>query len=179
MTTEEIIEGCIHNDRKAQEALYRQYFHGMWAMCQRYTQDEDRLMSIVNDGFLRVFKKIHLYQFKGSLEGWVRRIVYNALSDFFRKENNYLKFLILEERDKKIGASVNEDLYFEDVIQLVDRLPITTKKVFTLYAIEGYTHKEIGQQLNISDGTSKWHLSEARKKLKKMIGMDLKEIYNG
>ena len=90
-----------------------------------------------------------------------------------------MKFLILEERDKKIGASVNEDLYFEDVIQLVDRLPITTKKVFTLYAIEGYTHKEIGQQLNISDGTSKWHLSEARKKLKKMIGMDLKEIYNG
>ena len=179
MTTKEIIEGCIKNNRKAQEALYRSYFSSMWAMCHRYTQDEDRLMSIVNDGFLRVFKKIHLYQFQGSLEGWIRRIVYNALSDFFRKENRYLKFLILEERDRKISPNVHNELNFDDVIQLVDRLPSTTKKVFTLYAIEGFTHKEIGEQLNISDGTSKWHLSEARKKLKEMIGMDLKEVYNG
>jgi RNA polymerase sigma factor (sigma-70 family) len=179
LTTEEIIKGCIQNNRRAQEALYRNYFVVMWRMCQRYTQDEDRLMSIVNDGFLRAFKKIHLYQFQGSLEGWIRRIVYNALSDYFRKENKYLKFLILEERDRKINPSIHNELNFDDVIQLVNRLPSTTKKVFTLYAIEGFTHKEIGQQLNISDGTSKWHLSEARKKLKEMVGVDLKEIYNG
>jgi len=127
----------------------------------------------VNDGFLKVFKKLDTYQNKGSFEGWIRRIVFNCLSDYFKKENKYLKFLILEERDRPQPSTNSDSLYYEDLLILIDQLPFSSSRVFKLYAIEGYSHKEIAKQLNISDGTSKWHLSEARKKLKVLVNRNL------
>ncbi|MEE9438102.1 MAG: RNA polymerase sigma factor [Saprospiraceae bacterium] len=165
----QLIDGCKQNDRKSQEQLYRCLFDKMLAMCRRYTQDEDKQITIINDGFLKVFKKIDTYNYSGSFEGWVRRLVFNSLSDYFRKENKYLKFMIFNDEDIDKGYEPAQELYYQDIIKLTDFLPSKTKKVFYKYAIEGYTHKDIGKTLNISEGTSKWHLSEARKKLKELL----------
>jgi RNA polymerase sigma factor (sigma-70 family) len=169
LSEQELVEGCVNNDRFCQELLYKKYFTTMMYMCFRYTSDRDEAMMIVNNGFLRVFKKIHTYSFKGSLEGWIRRLVFHCLSDHFKKNSKYLQFMVFEERDTATQNKALPNLYLEDILSLVDRLPPATKDVFVLYAIEGYTHVEIGKQLDISEGTSKWHLSSARKKLKKLI----------
>lgn len=126
-------------------------------------------MTIVNNGFLRVFKKIELYSFKGSLEGWIRRIVWHSLADYFREKQKYIHFLTLEDWDMPEAGGADRQLFAEDILNLMDSLPPVSAEVFRLYAIEGYTHVEIGKQLGISDGTSKWHLSMARQKLRKLI----------
>ena len=169
MSEKELIDGCIRNDRRFQELLYRRYFAKMMAMCLRYTHDREQAMDIVNNGFLRVFKKLHTFEFKGSLEGWVRRLVYHSISDYFKKNAKYIKHIVLEEKDDSQSEKAYQNLFFEDILKMVDRLPPATKDVFRLYAIEGYTHKEIAVNLGISEGTSKWHLSNARAKLRSML----------
>jgi len=159
----------VRNDRLFQELLYRRYFDAMMRMCMRYTQDRDKALEIVNAGFLRVFLKLHTFAFNGSLEGWIRRLVFHSLSDYYKKHNKPVHFLELEDRDAPITQEALSRLYFEDIMKLVDELPDASRKVFILYAIEGYTHPEIGERVGISVGTSKWHLSNARKKLKQLI----------
>ncbi|MCO6476156.1 MAG: sigma-70 family RNA polymerase sigma factor [Phaeodactylibacter sp.] len=165
----ELVEGCLENDRFSQEMLYRKYFASMMRMILRYTQDREVAMDILNTGFLRVFKKLDTFAFSGSLEGWIRRLVFHSLSDYFKKHSRQIHFLELEDRDAPLKEGALNNLYFEDILKLVEMLPDATKEVFYLYAIEGYTHVEIAQKINISVGTSKWHLSNARKKLKQLI----------
>ncbi|MDX1667438.1 MAG: sigma-70 family RNA polymerase sigma factor [Saprospiraceae bacterium] len=165
----ELVEGCRRNERFYQEHLYRRYFDRMMRMVMRYARDEDEGLLILNNGFLKVFQNLDSYSFQGSLEGWIRRLVFNCLSDYYRRKSNRLHFMELSDWDRPQSGKGLENLYLEDLLSLADRLPDATRRVFYLYAVEGYTHAEIGEQLQISDGTSKWHLSEARKKLKKMI----------
>jgi len=164
-----LVNGCVANDRTYQEALYRKYYPVMIGMCMRYTQDRNLAMEIVNTGFLRVFKKLDTFKFAGSLEGWIRKIVYHSLADHFKKKSSNIHFLEIEKGDKPRENYVLEGLYAEDILKSIDRLPAATRRVFILYAIEGYKHHEIATELNISAGTSKWHLSEARKKLKNFL----------
>jgi len=164
-----LVEGCVKNDRYFQELLYRKYFDRMMRMCLRYTQDKDVAMEIVNNGFLRVFKKLHTFAFAGSLEGWIRRLVFHSLSDYFKKNRKTAQILEMEDRDMPTKDSALNTLYLEDLLKLVELLPAATREVFRLYAIEGYTHAEIAERVNISIGTSKWHLATARKKLKQLI----------
>lgn len=168
-TDEELVQGCIANERYWQEQFYRRFFPTMMEMCLRRTDDKDEAMSIVNNGFLRVFKKIHLYSFKGSLEGWVRRLVWHSLADYFRDKQKYVHFLVFEERDEPVQTTAANQLYVDDIHLMINQLPPASAEVFRLYAIEGYSHAEIGEQLGISDGTSKWHLSSARQRLKQLI----------
>ena len=168
-TDQELVQGCAKNDRKHQELLYRRYFDSMMHMCLRYTDDRDIAMQIVNNGFLRAFKNIDQFSFKGALEGWLRKIVYHSLSDYYKKHSKYIQFLVFEEKEEAIPETALSSMYAEDILNLVNELPPATKMVFQLYAIEGYPHKEIAAQLNISIGTSKWHLSTARKTLKQLI----------
>jgi RNA polymerase sigma-70 factor (ECF subfamily) len=165
----ELVEGCIRNDRYSQELLYRKHFDTMIRMCVRYTEDRDIAMEIVNNGFLRVFKKLHTFSFKGSLEGWIRKLVYHSLSEYFKKNSKYLQFIVLEDRDTSINEHALSKIYEEDLLKLIDELPPATKEVFRLFAIEGFTHNEIAARVSISEGTSKWHLSAARKRLKQLI----------
>lgn len=168
-TEAELIEGCVQNDRRYQEMLYKKHFPTMMRMCMRYTRDQNVAMEIVNTGFLRVFQKIHTFAFKGSFEGWVRRLVFHSLSDYFRKESKSIRFLDISEKDKPIGDVALDKLYYEDIIALVNQLSGSTREVFWLFAVEGFTHVEIGKKIGISSGTSKWYLSEARKKLKVLL----------
>lgn len=141
----------------------------MLGMCRRFTNDEDRLISIINDGMLKVFTNISQYKGSGSFEGWVRRIVFRSLSNHFRKDEKYLKVIFFEERDNISQSKALSDLYYEDLMKVVDSLPDMMRKVFESYTILGLSHKEIGGELNISEGTSKWHLSKAREKLREKL----------
>lgn len=176
---EEIVEGCVRNDRRFQEILYREHFDTMMAMIRRYTQDEDRGIDILNNGFLRVFKKIDTFKGQGSLEGWIRRIVFHSISDYFRKESKYLKFIVLEDADQDAERTALDNLYYEDLLEIIESIPEKSRAVFKLYAIEGYAHQEIADMLGISVGTSKWHLSTAREQLRSIIHKRMDKNYAG
>lgn len=139
------------------------------SMCMRYAKSEDVAMLIINDGFLKVFKQIHTYKGEGSFEGWIRRICFRCLSDHFRKEKSYLSFMVFDEFEKKDSTNALNNIYYEELIGLLERLPFASARVFRLYAIEGFKHREIAELLQISEGTSKWHLSEARAALKEIL----------
>jgi len=168
-TEEALVAGCIKNDRRCQEALYKKYFPKMRAMVGRYTKDAEIAMEIINNGFLRVFKKIDTFSFNGSLEGWIRRLVFHSVSDYFKRNSKYSEMIVFEERDATASTNLVNKLYMEDLLKIVKMVPASSQTVFMLYAIDGYTHPEIAEQLGISVGTSKWHLSEARKKLKVLL----------
>ncbi len=168
-TESELIAGCVRNDRRAQEALYRRFFPQMFRLCLRHTSDEETAISVVNQGFLRVFQKIHTFAFQGSLEGWIRRLVYHSLADHFRRYHRYHRFILLEEHDTAAPLQADAALDEAYLIRLIEGLPSTAQTVFRLYAIEGYTHAEIAQQLGIGEGTSKWYLFIARQHLRKRL----------
>lgn len=168
-TEQELIDGCASNNRRHQEALYKYFFDKMFGMCRKYIHDEEKAMDVLNQGFVKVFKNIPKYESKGSFEGWIRRIVYNTMVDFMRQESRLVKFLVIEEYDQKHYESADQHLYYDDLIVEINRLPPASAEVFKLYCIEGYNHAEIGALMGISEGTSKWHLSNARKILKAKI----------
>jgi RNA polymerase sigma-70 factor (ECF subfamily) len=139
-------------------------------MCIKYTKDEDKALLILNDGFLKVFQKIGTFRSEGSFEGWIRRLIYHTLADFYKKENSYIRFIQFElPEDHKTNEPQSDPLEFQDLISLLDRIPGRSAEVFRLFAIEGYSHEEIGEKMNISTGTSKWHLSHARERLRSLI----------
>ncbi len=139
----------------------------MLRMCMRHTQDEMTALSIVNDGFIKVFKYIHKYKHKGSFEGWIKRIIYNCICDHYRRKSSQFRFI--EVRDQVKSPGVLNKMYYEDIINMVDRLDPIVKEVFLLHVIEGYKHREISEILGIPENTSKWHLTIAKQKLKSMI----------
>ncbi|MBC7886209.1 MAG: RNA polymerase sigma factor [Saprospiraceae bacterium] len=167
-----LIKGCVNNDRKYQEVLYKKYFQSMYQMCLRYSKDDYTICAILNDAFLTVFKNIHKFESRGSLEGWIRRITFNTLADHFRKENRQMRFLLIDDHSEKIPSYEPELHDYDDIILKINTLKGSFKEVFVKYAIEGYNHKEIGECLSISEGTSKWYLSEARKKLQAMFNLN-------
>ncbi len=164
-----LVEGCVNNDRRCQEEFYRKFFAAMYPFVCRYTSDKEEALHIVNNGFLRVFKKIEQFGFKGSLEGWVRKIMFHAVANHFRSQKNKIQFMTLEDYDKPEAATQLHSFYEEDILKMIELLPNASANVFKLFALEGFTHAEIGEQLSISVGTSKWHLSEARKRLRELI----------
>ncbi len=167
-----MVQGCAKNDRRAQEALYRKYFPKMMGLTMYLVKDREKSLEIVNQGFLRVYQKIHTFRGEGSLEGWIKTLMLRARADYFKKDNKYLSAIILDEvEDGRHENTTMNDMYYQDIVKLIDRLPAATAEVFRLYAIEGFKHAEIAEQLGISVGTSKWHLSAARQKLKELIGL--------
>jgi RNA polymerase sigma factor (sigma-70 family) len=142
----------------------------MMAMCMKYTKDEDRALLILNDGFLKVFQKLGTFRHEGSLEGWIRRLVYHTLADFYKKEKSYIRFIQFDVPDHlEVETSPSDNLEFQDLIGLLDKIPGRSAEVFRMFAIEGYSHDEISTKLEISTGTSKWHLSNAREKLRTLL----------
>lgn len=173
-TTSELIEGCKKNNRRYQEALYMKYFDEMYKMCFRYLKEEESTLDILNTGFLKVFEKIDSFRAKGSFEGWIRRIIYRTMVEHFRSQKSYQKFIVLDLEDnyqntKKVSPTALEELYYEDLLELLAELPPKSALVFRMHAIEGFSHREIGSELDMSENTSKWYLAKARKELQDRI----------
>ncbi len=166
---EQLIQGCIRNERSAQEKLYRLFYPKMMALVKRYIDDEMQAEEIMNNGYLRAFQKIKQYNFQGSFEGWLRKIVFHAVADYVKQNTRYSDKVLLVEKDELVHKDHADKLYYDQLIQLVQALPGATRTVFNMYVMEGFTHKEIGTMLGISEGTSKWHLSEGRRVLKERI----------
>lgn len=170
ITQQEIILGCVDNDRMAQEQLYRMYFKAMFQMCLYYSKHEQDAMEILNIGFLRVFQKIQLFKNEGSLEGWIRKVIYHVIMNELKQRNKENKTQSIEHIDIEQNDYTLERIFKDDLLVMVRGLPPATANAFLLFANEGYTHHEIAEKLNISIGTSKWHISNARELLKKQIG---------
>lgn len=168
---ERTLEGCLANNRKAQEALYRQFYSFAMTIALRYSRDEHDAADIMSQAFVRVFKSIKTFDpAKGSLHAWIKRIVVNEGLDHIKTRSRFSQDLELETvAEPPVNNTVLEQMGAEEIMNLVKRLPPATHAVFVLYAVEGYNHREIAEKLHISEGTSKWHLSEARKTLQKQI----------
>jgi len=179
-TTElqDLIQGCIRNERAAQEKVYHLFYPRMMAVVRRYIDHNEQAEEVLNNGFLRAFQKVQQYTFQGSFEGWLRKIVFHAVSDYVKQYMRYNEHTVLAEKDEFVQKDHADKLYYNQLLQLVQALPDATRTVFNLYVMEGLAHKEIGKLLGISEGTSKWHLSEGRRQLKEKIerlGLHLKQ----
>lgn len=171
---DKIIEGCKKGKSRYQEELYRLLAPRMYGLCLKYSNDKDDAKDIMQDGFIKVFQKIDQYSTKGSFEGWVRRIMINTALEKYRSQ---ISMYPLDERmpvsDEGINSTVIDELSAEDLLAIIRELTPKYRMVFNLYAIEGYNHKEIGEMLGISEGTSKSNLSRARLILQEKV----KELY--
>jgi RNA polymerase sigma-70 factor (ECF subfamily) len=169
--TDLLLDGCLANNRKSQEALYRRFYGFAMTIALRYSRDEHDAADIMSHAFVKIFKSIHTYDSsKGSLHAWIKRIVVNEGLDHIKSRSRFSKDVELETvPEPPISNNVLEEMGAGEIMNLVKRLPPATHAVFVLYAIEGYNHREIAERLQISEGTSKWHLSEARKTLQKQI----------
>lgn len=166
-----IIEGCKAYKATQQEALYNYCYQNMFAVCERYTNNRDDAAAIYNEAMLKVLSNIEKYEYKGAFMGWVRRIMVNTCIDHCRKQTAYSVEEIEEKYEEQIFISshIENKISSEDIIRLIQALPKSTSLVFNLYAIEGYKFDEIATALNITIGTAKWHVSEARKTLKQQL----------
>ena len=167
LSEQDLIQGCSRNDRRIQEVLYRQYCSSMLILCRSYTKNEEDAVEVLQDGFLKIFQQIDRFDSgKSSLYTWMRTIMIRTAIDALRKKNKKGETVEWKEtHDPYIEAEALQHMSAQQVVYLLQNLPETTRTVFNLYITEGYTHKEIGELLTISEGTSKWHLSEARKYL--------------
>lgn len=166
---EELIHGCIRNERAAQEKLYKLFYPRMMSVVRRYIDSEMQAEEVLNNGFLRAFQKVQQYTFQGSFEGWLRKIVFHAVSDYVKQNVRYNEKVVLVEKDEYVHKDHADRLYYNQLMEIVHTLPVATRTVFNMYVMEGYSHKEIGKIVGISEGTSKWHLSEGRRILKDKI----------
>jgi len=170
ITESDLINGCIDGNRRMQEELYRRFSPRMYAVCLRYAGNGEEAQDILQDGFIKVFKKLESFRGDGSFEGWIRRIFVNTAIEHFRRKK-YLTPVTEKEENTIEGnyASALDDLGAKDIMALVQQLSPGYRTVFNMYVVEGYSHKEIGDILGISEGTSKSQLSRAKVILQDMV----------
>ncbi len=176
MTEEELINGCIREEKSYQQRLYKTYAGKMLVVCMRYTRNRQEAEDVLQDGFIRVFDNIKKFSFNGSFEGWIRRIMINCALRNFRKSSYQKEQIgIAEDYDIPTNAKIYDKLSEQELLKMIDELPDGYKMVFNLYAIEGYSHKEIADMMDINEGTSRSQLNKARKYLQKKL-IELQEI---
>ena len=172
----DLIKGCISGDRSMQELLYKKFSPKMYAICLRYAGNTDDAQDLLQEGFIKVYKNLDKFRSEGSFEGWMRRVFVNTSIEHFRRKVNLNS--ITENEEKGIEDStwnVLDSLAEKDIIQLITELSNGYRTVFNLYVVEGYSHKEIGDMLGISEGTSKSQLARAKMILQKKVNLFLDE----
>ncbi|MFI5156416.1 MAG: RNA polymerase sigma factor [Chitinophagales bacterium] len=178
---EQIIRGCIRNDRASQEKLYKQFYVPLFCLCRKYFKHDHEAIESVNDGMLKVFSSIHAFrEDKGKFFNWVYTIVRNVALDKFRSQRSNLFSNeqvngIENMHDRANGHNPLIALEGKDLFRLLDQLSPATRVVCNLYYLEGYRIRDIARQLNVSEGTVKWQLSEGRRKLRIVFEKILKE----
>jgi RNA polymerase sigma factor (sigma-70 family) len=169
LSEESLIEGCIRGKRDCQEQLYRFYSPKMFGICLRYASDYHMAEDILQEGFIKIFMNIDRYKGSGSFEGWLKRIFINTAIEQFRKTFRFDEYGATGESEELKTENAWQKLSSQDLLAMVQKLSPGYRTVFNMYAIEGYSHKEISELLNISEGTSKSQLARARVLLQKML----------
>lgn len=174
---EKLVIACANGDQKSQQIVYKAFYGKMLGVCVRYSSNRDEAKDLLHDSFIKVFEKLKGFQNKGSLEGWVRRIVVNNAIDFVRAKKEF----VLNYDDESQFDNIPDDSYFnsdiedlkkvnaEIILNFVQKLSPAYRTVFNMYVIENYTHKEIADYLKISVGSSKSNLAKAKMKLREMF----------
>lgn len=181
----EILKKCAENDRLAQKKLYEQCFHLFMPLCYSFTSNEEDARHLLNLGFLKICQNIQKIDLETiAFYAWSKRIIKNAIIDDYRKNKKHKEHLqgVETERElenyNRINTNAAENNFaLEDIKKLIEKLPATTKSVFMLFTVEGYSHKEIGDMLEINEGTSKWHLSNGKKLLRSWLIKSENETY--
>ncbi len=170
ISDEELVKGCLKDKRDFQEALYRKYADQMYSVVMMYTDDSDAAADILQDAFIRVFRKLSSFRFESPLGAWIRRIVVNKALEHFRREKR--KNEIIDEfvsQKPQIIDDLLDQINTNDIVRLVNELPVKAAMILKLYSIEGYQHNEIAKILEISEGTSKSQLSRAKALLREKL----------
>lgn len=169
----ELIQKCLQGNSASQKKLFDIFSGKMYSVCMRYASDPDLAQDFLQEGFIRLFKNLHQFRFEGSFEGWVRRIFIHTSIEFCRKKAKNMEVNGLEDLEN-VGFDENvlDKFNAESLLLLVQKLPTGYRTVFNLYAIEGYTHKEIAIELGISENTSKTQLRKARLGLIAMLNKE-------
>ncbi len=169
MTEAELIQGLNKGEAKAHKAVYEKYAGVMLGICLRYLKNHLDAEEVMLTGLIKVFQHIGQFQNKGSFEGWMKRIMVNEALGFLRKKEPMHLAIEKDVLQVATDANAEQDLATADLLRLLHELPAGYRAVFNLYAIEGYSHKEIGELLAISEGTSKSQLSKARAMLQRRL----------
>jgi RNA polymerase sigma-70 factor (ECF subfamily) len=172
-----IIHGCIQANRESQKQFYKMFYSFAMNICMRYCSSLEDAMEVVNDGYLKIFRRLHAFEprhqdYEASLKGWMKSILIHTAIDNFRKNNKTHFFAEINETHSyeadAAGNSIDK-LSYKELIEIVQQLSPVYRTVFNLYVIDGFKHEEIAQQLNISVGTSKSNLSKAKANIQKML----------
>lgn len=165
-----LLQGCKKNDRESQRLLYQHYYGYAMSVCMRYCRSHEEAKEIVNDGFMKVFRKLDQHETESSFKAWLRRIMINSAIDHYRKESKHYHHVPEHELlPVAVNNSALDELSYAELIGMIQRLSPAYRAVFNLYVIDGFTHPEISEILGISEGTSKSNLMKARENLKKML----------
>lgn len=167
---QEFIQACVKEEEWAQKKIYEDYYSSMYPVCLRYAVDDDEALDILHEGFIKVFRHISKYTIGTSLSAWIRRVMVNTSIDYYRKKTRRRT----ENLDNARGASQNDpgpvsQMAAEEIIASLQQLSPAYRAVFNLYVIEGFSHREIGEQLGITESTSRSNLVKARTKLKNLL----------
>lgn len=167
---DDLLEGCKAGNRKMQEALYMQTSSKMLAVCMRYAKDRMEAEDVLQMGYIKVFQKVKEYRGDGAFEGWIRRIMVNTAIESYRKNLRTMNVVPIEDAYEQPSTGFDfSRLGMQDLLKLIQNLADGYRVVFNMYAIEGYSHKEIAETLGISEGASKSQLSRARGILKEQV----------
>lgn len=178
---EQLLKGCMRNERLSQKKLYELYYGRMMSVCMRYSDNYETARDVLNEGFLKVFKHLKTYEPRHSLESWMKRIMINAAIDNYRKNKKHKKQVDLEKAahyisDTNNNLSIISSLSAQEIMKLVQMLSPAYRAVFNLYVIEGYKHREIAKMLEISVGSSKSNLAKAKINLRKLIAQEMPDF---
>jgi RNA polymerase sigma-70 factor (ECF subfamily) len=166
-----LIAACVRQERSAQQRLYDRYASWIYGIVRRYTEDDGIAQDIQSEAFCRIFSRLAQYRFEGAFEGWMRRIAVHATADYFRRHRSGDVSLNESTQDlpQQYAANGLSNLSYKELLGMIHELPPTQRAVFNLAVFEQYPHKEIGSMLGISENNSRWHLNDARRRLKEKI----------
>ena len=167
-----LIRDCLANSRSAQKKLYDHYAPEAYGDIRRFVFNNEQVAKeILNDAFFKIFRDLGQYSFQGAFEGWIRRIVVNSVNDHFRKnarEDRMTKEV--QEEDAFINSEPVENLSHKELLKIIETLPPAQREIFNLFVFENYSHKEIANLLNMKQNNCRWHLNDARRRLKEKLG---------
>lgn len=181
MTDDEICAGCIREEPAAQRALYEKFARQMMAICMRYAGSQDQAKDMMQEGFIKVFQKISTYRGDGPLGGWIARTMVRTSLDQLRKDKHYDHAVDLDDAEYLLPehSMVLESMSAGELMELIQAMPAGYRVVFNMFAIEGYSHKEIAAQLGVTESTSKSQFMKAKAYLKKQLPEEVLSRYGG